>query len=95
MDYVSEQHRKISEEELTRLRDAMKPEERSRYDAQIARVQDNLISIGKNVLIEQDLLVGVPDPAPRHKRSKVKLHSTSNRLETGPETAKRLQLAPA
>jgi hypothetical protein len=92
---MSEQHWKSSDktEELARLRDAMKPEERSRYDAQIARVQDNLISIGKNVLIEQDLPVGMPDPTPKHKGRKVKLHSTSSRLETGPETAKRLQLA--
>jgi hypothetical protein len=95
VDYMSEEHWKSSDktEELARLRDAMKPEERSRYDAQIRRVQDNLISIGKNVLIEQDLPVGIPDPAPKHKGRKVKLHSTSNRLETGPETAKRLQLA--
>jgi hypothetical protein len=95
VDYMSEQHWKCSDktEELARLRDAMKPEERSRYDAQIRRVQDNLISIGKNVLIEQELPVGVPDPVPKHKGRKVKLHSTSNRLETGPETAKRLQLA--
>ena len=48
-------------------------------------------AIGKNVLIEQDLPVGVPDPAPKHKGRKVKPHSTSNRLETGPETVKRLQ----
>jgi MULE transposase domain len=95
VDYMSEQHWKSSDktEELARLRDAMKPEERSRYDAQIARVQDNLISIGKNVLIEQDIPVGMPDPALKDKGRKVKPHSTSNRLETGPETAKRLQLA--
>jgi len=95
VDYMSEQHWKSSDktEELARIRDAMKPEERSRYDAQIERVQDNLIGIGKNVLIEQDLPVGVPDPAPKQKGRKVKLHSASNRLETGPETAKRLQLA--
>ena len=59
----------------------MKPEERSRYDAQIERVQDNLISIGKNVLIEQDLPIGVPDPMLKHKGGKVKLHSTSSRLD--------------
>jgi hypothetical protein len=92
---MNKQHWKTSDqtEELARLRDAMKPEERSRYDAQIARAQDSLISIGKNVLIEQDLPVRVPDPAPKHKGRKVKPHSTSNRLETGPETAKKLQLA--
>jgi hypothetical protein len=68
----------------------MKPEERSRYNAQIKRVQDNLISISKNVLIKQDLSVRVPDPTPKYRERKVKLHSTSSRLETGPETAKRL-----
>ena len=49
MDYMNKQHWKTSDqtEELARLREAMKPEERSRYDAQIARAQDNLISIGK------------------------------------------------
>jgi hypothetical protein len=89
---MSEQHWKSSDkiEELARLRNAIKPEERSRYNAQIKRVQDNLIDISKNVLVEQDLPIKVPDPAPKHKGRKVKPHSTSNRLETGPKTTKKL-----
>jgi hypothetical protein len=35
----------------------------------------------------------VPDLAPKYKGRKVKSHKTSNRLETGPKTVKRLQLA--
>jgi hypothetical protein len=34
----------------------------------------------------------VPDLAPKYKGRKIKPHNTSNRLETGPKTVKRLQL---
>jgi hypothetical protein len=40
------------------------------------------------VLIKQGLFIGVPDPTPKHKKKKMKLHNTSNRLETGPKTIK-------
>jgi hypothetical protein len=54
VDYMSEQYWKSLDktEELARIRDIMKSEKRLRYNAQIERVQDNLISISKNVLIK-------------------------------------------
>jgi hypothetical protein len=41
----------------------------------------------------QDLPLGNPNPAPKPDSRKKKLHGAGNRLETGPETTKRLQLA--
>jgi hypothetical protein len=95
MDYMNNDILQISDsgQQLTKLRDTLNVEERSRFDAQIERSQLHLISIGERHRIMQDLPIGNPDPIPRCGNRKKKIHGANSRLETGPETAKRLQLA--
>jgi hypothetical protein len=95
VDYMNNDILQISDsgQQLTELRDAFNVEERSRFDAQIERSQLHLISIGERHHIMQDLPIGNPDPVLRCGNRKKKVHGASSRLETGPETAKRLQLA--
>ena len=94
VDYMSRGALQISDsgQRLAELRDTFNVEEMSRFDARIERSQLRLISIGERHRAMQDLPLGNPDPAPKPSGRKKKLHGAGNRLETGPETAKRLQL---
>ena len=95
VDYMSRGTLQISNsgQQLAELRDTLNVKEMSRFDAQIEGSQLHLINIGERHRAVQDLPLGNPDPAPKPSGRKKKLHSAGNRLETGPETAKRLQLA--
>ena len=95
VDYMSGDILQISNsgQRLAEIRNTLNVEEVSCFDTQIERSQLHLISIGERHRAIQDLPLNNPDPAPKPGGRKKKLHGVSNRLETGPETAKRLQLA--
>jgi hypothetical protein len=92
MDYISRGTLQISDsgQRLAELRDTLNMEEISRFNAQIKRSQLYLISIKKRHRAMQDLPLGNPNSTPKPGGRKKKLYGAGNRLETGPETVKRL-----
>jgi hypothetical protein len=92
VNYINRDTLQISDlgQRLIELQDTLNMEEKSRFNAQIKRSQLYLISIKKRHRAMQDLPLGNPNSTPKPGGRKKKLYGAGNRLETGPETVKRL-----